>query len=91
LHRLAKGDIGLLAPLIEDDSSDDDDKKERAHNGPGQNQGASIVASPLQPMLGGVNKLIVLERLAGLLIHVSDIPLRVTANSTRKASSGAKL
>jgi hypothetical protein len=25
-------------------------------------------------MLGGVDKLIVLERLAGLLIHVSDIP-----------------
>ena len=76
LHGFAEGDGRLVAAALIDDSGDGNDDDDRRGDGSGEKDGAAMLAGPFEAMLGGIDELVVLECLAGLLIHFGLIFLR---------------
>ena len=70
LHCRAEGHGGSLRTAVIDDEGADYENKDRQHDGAGNDDSAAVFAGPLEAVLRGVDELVVLESLLGLLIHL---------------------
>ena len=70
LHSATEGDISLIAPVVVKNDTEDDGKENHTHDRAPHNEGAPVLAGPFEAMLGGIDELIVLKSLTGLLVHL---------------------
>ena len=81
LHGGTEGDGGLSGAVVVKEHADDNHQDCRGDDAAGHDQRTAIFGGPLEAVGGGVDEFVVLESLAGLLIHWVSFPLWLAADS----------